>query len=251
MRTRSDRTAKSGRRTRRSNFSRRGPARDSTRTEFGFSGSGHLIATTDGDTVVFIHDFPYGLPRERTSPAIAFFTGAKPVASYSFRQVLRRFDLVSVSVSHFMWLANMDILTAPLGPKLSVRTSSFRELTFDARTGTLEPEVSVIDRCEVVAYGEVEALEGTFRIEEPRFAKGHLSPPIVFKASASLPPDEEHALHPLEGVQIGPGSSRKPVLLNGRAAVCLRASGSELEAMRVLIQCEAKGACRPILLNAL
>jgi len=228
--------------------------RGATTTEFGFAGSGHLIASPDGHEVVFIHDFPMGNPDEQTAPAIAFFTADKPPVSYSFRQILRLFDLVTFSVSHFHWLANADILNTPLGAKFPIRTTSWREMTFDVRTATLESDRTVIDGCQVVVFGEIEELKGTYRIVHPQFVKGHVRPPILFKLPSSLPVDEEQALPPAEGVEIGPGGSSSHVRINQHAAVCLRTVAEHFEATRVLVECEIYGerrSCRPVLLNAI
>ncbi len=180
--------------------------RGATTTEFGFAGSGHLIASPDGHEVVFIHDFPMG------------------------------------------------ILNTPLGAKFPIRTTSWREMTFDVRTATLESDRTVIDGCQVVVFGEIEELKGTYRIVHPQFVKGHVRPPILFKLPSSLPVDEEQALPPAEGVEIGPGGSSSHVRINQHAAVCLRTVAEHFEATRVLVECEIYGerrSCRPVLLNAI
>jgi hypothetical protein len=136
--------------------------------DFDFTGSGTLLASRDGRTVVMIQSYLYG--RIDHSGDIVEFVGAaeikhpkvvyvyrdgRLVASHAIDDLLARKELVGQTTSHVRW-----VRAAPtrIGKTFTLTTSSYRTITFDAKTGaiTRQDNAPEWDRCELIASGTLD-----------------------------------------------------------------------------------------------
>lgn len=165
----------------------------------GFSGSGTIVASADGRRVVFIADFAYGTLRRGRLQAygrhkgpmvgVVFFRDGKRRAVHLLAKLLHRPRLVSTTTSHIQWLAgDRAFLASPLGKRLKLSTTSFREPVFDTETGKLlsAKDSAIWKSCHAIAYGEVKApgVGSASYVMDPAYAvKGKLAKRLRFDAA--------------------------------------------------------------------
>lgn len=134
--------------------------------DFDFKGSGRLLASSDGRTVVMLQSHLYGRvtkaakvvefvgPAEKKNPVVLYvYRDGKKVASHRIHDLAKRPALLSQSVSHVRWLS-----TLPKGldaQSFSLTTSSHRTLSFDTTSGALLKQEDSEDwkGCAVIATG--------------------------------------------------------------------------------------------------
>jgi len=150
----------------------REPGKPPRRVDFGFKGSGTLVASRDGRTVVMIQSYLYGRidpagelveltdAGERKDPVgIYVFRDGKLIATHRIRDLLVRKRLVEPSTSHVTWVRE---LPAPFGDRFTITTTSFRTISFDARTGRIlrQEDAPEWNRCAMIVTGKVDLPNG-------------------------------------------------------------------------------------------
>lgn len=145
---------------------------DGKTVRFNFKGSGKLIASADGRTVVMVQSYLpgrldwkageiYGDEGERSESknpiAIRIYRDGALVATHRVHELLHRPRLASQSVSHVGWVRWMPEQIS--GATFSITTTSFRDLTFNAETGQLVNANDSTDwlQCDVIATGKMDA----------------------------------------------------------------------------------------------
>jgi hypothetical protein len=143
--------------------------------DFGFLGSGKLVASRDGRTVVMIQSYLLGGvdaagdvvelvgASERKNPVVVFvFRDGRLVASHRIHDLLTRKKQVQPSVSHVSWVREAPTV---IGERFTITTTSFRAVTFDARTGRIVRQADAPEwgRCEVIATGTLDLVKGRLR----------------------------------------------------------------------------------------
>ena len=191
--------------------------------DFGFPTSGVLLATKDSRTVVMVQSFLYGgLDKSggisvyhagksvRNPPVVLIYRDGRKLAHHRIDDILLRPRLVSLSLSHVEWLRDDAGLDTTLGDSLTLRTTSFRDVTFDTKTGKITKAVDSKDwrSCDVLAYGAVYADKGGFRMDPAFVVKGKKQSPLYFGGNIAHERDSAYALF------------------------CMRASGGSLTATR-------------------
>jgi hypothetical protein len=143
---------------------------DGTQVRFPFKGSGSMIASADGRTVLMIQSYLSGQFDRRTGEIVGdegqgdrknpnglyVYRDGVLVATHRIHELVQRRYLVQNSVSHFSW-----VRWAPeqiSGPTFSITTTSFRDLAFDTATGKLLAANDSTEwlQCDVIATGEVD-----------------------------------------------------------------------------------------------
>lgn len=164
-----------------------------TSVAFPFLGSGTLLASADGRTVVMIQSYlsaviddagevselvtstVNGKPTAKhvTNPiAVYVYRDGKPIAQHHINDLvdrgtprdaakrkLHRQHLVEESISHVRWVGKMP---ATIGKTFEITTTSFRTITFDATTGaiTKQADAPVWKRCDAIVSGKLDVAAG-------------------------------------------------------------------------------------------
>lgn len=142
---------------------------DGKRVDFDFKGSGQLMASADGRTVVMLQSYLYGRIDEdgdivefagstdhKNPVAIFVYRDGKLVASHSIDTFIERAALVRQSVSHVRWMK--DAAFTAKGDRLRVVTSSYRSIEIDVRSGQIRKAGDSADwtGCDVIASGKLD-----------------------------------------------------------------------------------------------
>jgi hypothetical protein len=157
------------------------------RVDQGYQISGSIHATPDGSTVAMLHSNPYINKPFATQPALIFFRGGKPVATYSMTDLVVRMNLVTRSSSHHRWLTKYP---APvLGTTLELTTTSQRVYAFEVATGkqTAADDTADWKSCELIVYlGErvPPPTNDVYLVAKPWLAKGTLTGALSVRAMA-------------------------------------------------------------------
>ena len=186
---------------------------------------GRFWPSADGRTVVMIYerifansrggsDLEVYLPGGKTTndvEAVVMFRDGKRLATYSWRDLMKRTDMVEESTSHTRWIASISPgYPKPLPATFRLVTTSFREHTFDTKTGKVSSTDSAAwKRCSVIAYGPVAQSGADYTMTQPAVVKGTKAKQLVFTLG--------------KGVSLGPSHQ----------LVCLESRGATLEATEV------------------
>ncbi len=169
------------------------------RGKLGFDGSGEIVLAPDGKTVVFVHSWPYaGITKHGGYRAYGGRVGSGPpplygVAIYRKGKLVKRhllIDLVdrprmvTASVSHLRWLLGTPKITRT---NISLRTTSFRDVDIDLRTGKLTARDSrAWTSCTAIAYGQIQRTTSGFTMSPAFKAKGAVTKTMKFTAAPTL-----------------------------------------------------------------
>jgi hypothetical protein len=150
----------------------------SIQVSFPYTGSGSLVASADGRTVVMIQSYLYGSVDDVTGEIVELvgatevknpvgvyvYRDGKLVASHAIDDLVARKKLVGESISHVQW-----VRSAPktIGATFTITTSDFRTITFDGKTGAIakQEDSSEWKRCTIIASGKLD-LKGN-RLTKP------------------------------------------------------------------------------------
>jgi hypothetical protein len=153
----------------------------------GFQGSGTLLTTGDGRSVIFVQTHPYTWTPEELArlPGVVLFRDGTRLASYTIAELLERTDIVSWSVSHVSWVSGREggseAELQPPGATWTLYTSSFREIEFDSVRGTIlrAGDTELWKSCDRIAFGTEGKLKGqTLVFEKPYAVKGSVPWPL-------------------------------------------------------------------------
>jgi hypothetical protein len=169
---------------------------------FDFTASGHLYASADGRTVLYLAGSPE--PVDKT-PGIVVFRDGKVAARYLAKDLLVRDELVTHSTSHIQWTVHAPA-SDTLGKTFELTTSSWRAISIDTETGKLTADdAPEWKKCDAIVYAgrrmHVKGDVGT--IDEPAVAKGSVKGPVSFRIA--------------KGVQLADDTSGVTVCLVGSA----------------------------------
>ena len=140
-----------------------------TAVKFDFVGSGRLVASDDGRTVVMIQSYLHGgsdksgnIVEYRGKKSIAnpiavyVYRDGKRIATHRIHQLLKRKKLASTSISHVNWVRSAPATIS--GDDFTITTSSYRTITFNTKTGAIEKEGDSVEwnRCDIIARGKLD-----------------------------------------------------------------------------------------------
>jgi hypothetical protein len=149
----------------------REPGGTRRQVDFGFRGSGELVASRDGRTVVMIQSYLLGGvdeagdvvelvgASERKNPVgVYVFRDGRLVASHRIHDLLVRRKLVRLSVSHVGWVREVPTV---IDDRFTITTTSFRAITFDGKTGRIvrQSDAAEWSRCTVIASGKLDLVK--------------------------------------------------------------------------------------------
>jgi hypothetical protein len=185
----------------------------------GFLGSGSVISSADGRSVVFVHHYPQTRLREdgsfdlthipeadrhRGLEALVFFRDGQRTRAYTLEALLHQPRLIDQSSSHVAWLLDQARLDRDefaivatswsprgrrLGTTLTIITTSLREYRFDTVTGEMIAggDHSLWTRCDVIAFGLVNAVsEGRYAMDQAVPVKGSAPREFTFTAASKV-----------------------------------------------------------------
>jgi hypothetical protein len=174
-------------------------------TVSGFEGSGTILASPDGRSVVFVQTWPYaelqpdgrvvaidrGGDTRGDALGVVVVRDGDVVARHTVMDLVSRPYLVSVSTSHVRWLASRAPLPALQGDALVLETTSGRRVRIDVTTGAITDarDAEAWTGCAVLAYGELHATADGGRMEPSWGLKGGTgTAPIRFRATEPVEP---------------------------------------------------------------
>ncbi len=156
--------------------------------------SGTILASADGRSVVMLHSHPTSSGDFATKDAVLVFRDSKQIAKHSMKDVIGRMELVSMSTSHYRWLANAP-RTLVLGDTLVLKTYSQRNVELDVATGKLASaaDSELWKSCELLVYVSermAAPINGGYTLPRAWLAKGKLAggtgSKLTFSASKDL-----------------------------------------------------------------
>ncbi|MEO1266579.1 MAG: hypothetical protein AAFX99_00685 [Myxococcota bacterium] len=141
-----------------------------------FAGSGDILVSQDGRTVVFVQSNPYadmardgtikvvdkGGDAQKHALGVVFVRDGKRIATHRLTELLGRPTLVTATSSHIRWLVGDRPYNQPLVDILTLETTSMKRLVFDLNTGALQSskDTGAWTSCDAIAYGEVKKRAG-------------------------------------------------------------------------------------------
>ena len=163
---------------------------------FPFRGSGRLLASADGRTVVMLESYLNGTVKngrivefigttERPNPiAVHIFRDGKLVAVHRIHDLVVRANLIVPSISHVRWVRAVGEIGAT---EFSITTSSFRTIRFDSKTGSIleNKDAAEWNRCDVIAAGQLD-LPNNQLLKPFSFKAGKRIAPITFERAPGV-----------------------------------------------------------------
>jgi hypothetical protein len=145
------------------------------RVRFSYPGSGQLIASSDGRTVVMLQSYlPGGInakgeieqccaPTVTNPVGVHIYRDGKEVAAHRMNDLIARKRLLKQSTSHVIWVRRARITK----DRFTIATTDFRSLRFDIRSGKLlrAEDAPEWKRCDVIATGQLDLKRS--RLEKP------------------------------------------------------------------------------------
>ena len=166
--------------------------REVQRVDKGYRMGCVIMATADGSTVAMLNSLPLASPGPKfeAMDALVFFRGGAVVAKYTMADLLKRPSLITATVSHVIWIADMAD-AKQLGKTFELTTSSMRKYSFEVATGK---QLSADDTdewksCDLIAYlpETPPAPAGNIHtLPRVKFAKGTAATPLRLKADAGV-----------------------------------------------------------------
>src|SRR5580765_347042 len=124
---------------------------------FDFKASGHLYASADGRSVIYLAGSPEPVD---STPGIVVYRDGKVAARYLAKDLLVRTDLVTHSTSHIQWTIHAPAGDAPEWKKCDAIVYAGRRMHVKGDVGT---------------------------IDEPAVAKGSIKGPVSFRIDKGVP----------------------------------------------------------------
>lgn len=189
------------------------------KVENAFWSRGEIWPSADGTSVAVLYGRIFGTARNEQGrlelygavsrkietdqlELVSFFREGKKLASYRWKDLMVRPQLVQQSSSHTRWLAKVNSpADGSLPPLLEIETTSFRQYRFDTSSGKMlsAQDSPAWNRCKMIVLGAVKSQGEEYSMSNPQILKGEAKSEIRFRDSKAkiLPPVGQYWNHML------------------------------------------------------
>jgi hypothetical protein len=106
-----------------------------------------VFVSNDGRSLVRIGNGPIGDAPSKSDLAVAFYNNGNLTKQYSTDDLVLKKSLVSVTISHYVWLADENAYPMKLQDlEFSLTTIDGMQYVFNVKTGEIEKRVKVADK---------------------------------------------------------------------------------------------------------